>query len=395
MLKAKQPTHFQDVPKAHRDDTLAIEVGDSKQPEFHPQLKLMRWDNEVNFSVRLLHDEAAPATTQSEGRVCWRGRKMECHFYDSPASSEEGGFEVDVRLLEKPATNVVRFSIRTKGLDFFYQPPLTDEDIADGCVRPERAVGSYAVYHSARPMNLVGGKSYKAGKAFHIYRPRIKDSAGLEVWGELQIDADAGILSVTIPQDFLDNAVYPVVQAAGLDFGYTSVGASETTYSIAKICIKAASNPASNGTLDSISSYCQKFSAGTVHFTSALYDHDAVNNEPQARLAYKETGTVVPDTFAWTTHVPNAGALPSVTSGTQYWIGCSTDRVSDDQPASTKYDTGAADCWNRSASQFWDDPWVTQDLLTRQFSLYATYTSSGGGGHGSLLASQRNRLVIT
>jgi hypothetical protein len=314
--------------------------------------------------------------------VSWCGDKLECHFYETQA--EEGGFEVDVRLLEKPASNVMSFSLQTKGLEFFYQPPLTKRDIADGCVRPERVVGSYAVYHSARPMNLVGGKSYKAGKAFHIYRPRIKDSAGLEVWGELQIDADAGILSVTIPQDFLDNAVYPVVQAAGLDFGYTSVGASETTYSFAKICIKAASNPASNGTLDSISSYCQKFSAGTVHVTTALYDHDAVNNEPQARLAYKETGTVVPDTFAWTTHVPNAGALPSLTSGTQYWIGCSIERTTDNQDASTKYDTGPADCWNRTASQFWDDPWVTQDLLTRQFSLYATYTSSGGGGSAQI-----------
>ena len=33
-------------------DEYKIEIGDSKDIDFKPQVKIMRWDNECNFSVR-------------------------------------------------------------------------------------------------------------------------------------------------------------------------------------------------------------------------------------------------------------------------------------------------------------------------------------------------------
>ena len=94
--------------------------------------------------------------------------------------------------------------------------------------------GSYAVYHQTQEgdYTALGGKNYKAGKAFHIYRPRIEDATGASCWGELNIDVKAGLLTVTIPQDWLDQAVYPVRHAAGLTFGYTSIGGALTTPAI-------------------------------------------------------------------------------------------------------------------------------------------------------------------
>jgi hypothetical protein len=59
-LFAQTGDFFAATPQPVVNDRIALEVGDSKQPEFHPQLKLMRWDNEVNLSVRLIHDEALP-----------------------------------------------------------------------------------------------------------------------------------------------------------------------------------------------------------------------------------------------------------------------------------------------------------------------------------------------
>jgi hypothetical protein len=48
------------VPKDDWKDRINVEVGDSKQDDFHPQVKIMRWDNEVNLSFRLKHNESIP-----------------------------------------------------------------------------------------------------------------------------------------------------------------------------------------------------------------------------------------------------------------------------------------------------------------------------------------------
>ena len=81
-------------------------------------------------------------------------------------------------------------NIKSKGLDFFYQPPLTQKEIDEGAFRPENVVGSYAVYASEQKTNYVGGKLYRTGKVGHIFRPKIIDSAGTEVWGKLNIDTE-------------------------------------------------------------------------------------------------------------------------------------------------------------------------------------------------------------
>jgi hypothetical protein len=226
-------------------DRITTEIGDSKQPDFYPQIKIQRWDNEVNFSARLVHDELTPTITTEGNKIKWQGDKIESHFYD--LTKGEGGYEFEVILKEKPKTNVLEFTLVDKDVKYFYQPPLTEEyqngyseqfkkeivvsetqvkDL-DGNVlveRPENVVSSYAVYASEQKTNWVGGKIYRTGQMGMIYRPKIIDSVGTEVWGDLHIEN--GILSVTIPQDFLDNAVYPVRHAAGLTFGYTSNGAS-------------------------------------------------------------------------------------------------------------------------------------------------------------------------
>ncbi len=241
------------TPKANPKDKIDIEIGDSKQPDkFYPQFKIMRWDNEVNFSARLVQNEKNPIVLKEGKKIKWQGEKIEAHFYNLGVSSEhpDDAEELEIILKEKPATNKIEFTLQTKGLDFFYQPPLTDEckvgDIngrillvtetdafdKDGnsvIHRPENIVGSYAVYASENKINYTGGKEYKCGIVGHIYRPKIIDAEGKEVWGELKIDTEKLILSVTIPQEFLDKAVYPVRHAAGLLFGYDTAGSSSDT----------------------------------------------------------------------------------------------------------------------------------------------------------------------
>jgi len=45
---------------------------------------------------------------------------------------------------------VISLPFDSKGLKFYYQGPLTEEEIAQGIVRPEEVVGSYAVYHESK-----------------------------------------------------------------------------------------------------------------------------------------------------------------------------------------------------------------------------------------------------
>jgi hypothetical protein len=138
---------FSLVAKDDPKDLIVAEVGDAKQPDtFLPQIKICRWQNECNFSARLIHDEQTPVVTTAENVIKWKGDKVEAHFYD--LVEDEGGYEFEVVLKEQPKTNVVSFTIQTKGLYFFYQPALTEDEIKEGADRPENVIGSYAVYAS-------------------------------------------------------------------------------------------------------------------------------------------------------------------------------------------------------------------------------------------------------
>ena len=79
---------------------------------------------------------------------------------------EDGGFEIEIALDEAPASNVFDFQIeRAADLDFFYQPELTAEEIAEGAVRPENVVDSCAVHHKTKANHRVKRHELRDGKA--------------------------------------------------------------------------------------------------------------------------------------------------------------------------------------------------------------------------------------
>jgi hypothetical protein len=198
---------------ASRD--LEVVVGDEKQEAFYPRVKVKKWENEVNFSVGVISDESKESSQvlDAKGAVVWSQGTVDAKFYNL-----EDGFEFEVVLKEKPLTNVLMMSIETTGLDFFYQPFLTEQErLAMEISRPTNVEGSYAVYHNSKMNN-----KYQTGKAFHIYRPKIIDADGKWAWGELFIDAVAKTLSVTIPQSILDKGTYPLT--VDPNFGWETIG---------------------------------------------------------------------------------------------------------------------------------------------------------------------------
>ena len=197
-----------DAYKNEPKDEIKITLGDKDALEFVPNIELKRW-SEVSFKIKPKGLESAKdKDLKFEGdKVKFDTPKISYEMYDF--TEGEGGYKYIWYLNEAPTTNKIEFDIETSGLDFFYQPELTPEEIAQGAFRPENVVGSYAVYHQTKGgMNDSAGKDYKTGQAFMIYRPHIIDANGAETWGILNIKD--GIYSVEIPQDFLDKAVFPI-----------------------------------------------------------------------------------------------------------------------------------------------------------------------------------------
>lgn len=298
--------------------------------------------------------------------------------------NENGGVEFDTILYDKPVSNVIRYPIETKGLKFFYQPPLTEEitkeqkeqgytatDTAiynkDGkeiSYRPENVVGSYAVYHESKAgdYSKIGGKNYRAGKAFHIYRPKIIDANGKWIWGELNIDEQSGTLTITIDQNWLDNAVYPV--KVDPTFGYETVGATGDYYEGGNIILGSVFTISENGKANSITAY---LAYGYNNSKCALYLHDdsslvggtqeltSIDNEP-------------PDWTTWSFE----GKGPSLNSNTDYVIV-----IWNDDDISLYYDSGDTDK-GRYQNQTYG---VWPDLATfthnnNKYSIYCTYVEA-------------------
>lgn len=357
----------QDNPK----DLIAVEVGDSKQVDFYPQVKIQRWDNEVNFSARLVTDEKTPTVTTDVDKILWQGDKVEANFYELPE-----GYEFEVVLKEPPKTNVVEFTLETKGLDFFYQPELTQEEKDRGAERPENVVGSYVVYASENKVNYAGGKEYKVGKIGHIYRPKIIDSAGTEVWGELNITG--AVLSVTIPQDFLDKAVYPVRHAAGLTFGYSSLGASQVAYQLIR-GVYAATGAA--GTLTKYTIYG--------YYTSA--------SQPKAKVAlYKSDNSLFTESISSEVTITDGSATlidftaSATVTAVTYRLAIISDSNTTDPTLRLRYDTGQNNGFYHSGASYPTFPSTlspTQQDVTP--TIYATYTAAGGGVTGPAFMSNR------
>ena len=195
-------TTYKTIPKDDPKDRIEVIIGDDKEQDFKPQVKIKRWDGECDFSVRLKENgKETPTVSSADDKVTWDKGNFKIEFYEA-----ENAHKFVWYLKEKPDTNKVEFTIQSKGLKFYYQPELTQEEIDNGSFRPENVVGSYAVYMENPGTNWVGGKEYKAGKFGHIYRPHLYDSNGLEAWGNLHIEN--GIYSVEIPQDFLDKEYF-------------------------------------------------------------------------------------------------------------------------------------------------------------------------------------------
>jgi hypothetical protein len=285
--------------------------------------------------------------------------------------SEDGtpnGFKVDVLLNEKPDTNRFCYTIEdAEAYDFFYQPPLTEQEIKEGSERPPEIEGSYAVYHKTLKNN-----DYKTGKVMHIPRPQVwsLSDESTKVWADLSYDA--GELCVTVPQKFIDTATYPV--RVDPTFGYTSVGGTTGSASANWLYTggSAAVVPASDGDLDSVSFYTN-YTSGSGNVRMAVYV------DSTGALLDSTAGASLASSAAWNTQNVNTGA--SVSSASSYRIAGHGS-----VGYSFAYDTNAGSPLFKFKSSSYANPlpdpisWSNIGSGLQQIiSIYATYTEASGG----------------
>jgi len=321
------------------------------------------WKGEEGITVQ--YDLGQPTLAEN-----LRDRRREEVIYER-VDFGDGGFKIDVLLSEKPDTN--RFCYAIEGheqYDFFYQPPLTAEEIAGGAYRPPEIEGSYAVYHKTLKNHEIGKENYATGKVLHIPRPQVWEIGNEDnkVWADLSyVD---GELCVTAPQDFIDNADYTNGVRIDPTFGYTTAGASNLSYSATTAWANNSTAPEA-GTITSISASVSASAVGS-DLAVAVYADSSTN--PTALLA-QDTGNVAVGTSqAWVT----ANISQSITGGVTYhlagWFnggcGCST-RI--------YYDAGTKTISEKNSLSFetWADPFSrTNSFANFNLSIYATYDSA-------------------
>ena len=348
----------------HKDDPkdrVRVEVGDVyKHDRFLPQAKIARWDNQANFSIRLVEDrDTSPVVVNGKFVFEYGDKTVEIYPISGSAEMEEGGLEFLLTLRQKPKANTVLFTLQDKNVIYLYQPYFSEIEREVGG-RPENVEGSYAVYAKTFPRNCLGSKIYKSGKVGHIYRPKIIDSSGSEVWGELNIDG--GILSVTIPQKFLDSALYPVF--VDPTFGYTTAGGSYSNTWGTITCSEH--NLSEAGDVSKLSAY---YSSGSSYnyFTGAIYNGTSLEDQTE------EVNYVGADWYD-----AEFASPVSLASG-DYLIG--TNSVGGNA-VRFHYDSGSVG-QTRAVYLGYTRPYTFPETVEwyyaedKVYSVYATYTTSG------------------
>lgn len=339
-------------------DTIAEEVIEVRQVENVVEATAP-WKDQAGLTIK--YDMGEPTLTEK-----LKDERKEQVIYDR-VDFGDGGFKVDILLNEKPDTN--RFCYQIEGAenyDFFYQPELTPEEIAEGASRPPEIVGSYAVYHKTLKNHVVGQENYATGKVMHIPRPQVWELGNEEnkVWADLSYDA--GQLCVTVPQDFLDKSAYPV--RVDPTFGYTTIGASGFGSGTSRY--KGMTGTTTHeGRLVSVSVYGYGSSAAT-DVKVAVYDMEA-------NLVYgNETAQTMPNTS--TSSLYTFAVYGSLAGDTGY-IAMSMMQ----NTGIIAYDAGGSSGYRATTAYgAWADPvtWSASNTAER-FSVYATYEPNPHGVH--------------
>jgi hypothetical protein len=181
----------------NKSQPVGIEIGDVEDTIFRPQLKLKRWNNESNISMRLT--EAPTSSSLLGNRIVSVSPNYVSEFKNTRA-----GF--DITLMVTSVISSVTFTLNKKNCTFVRQPVYTDslgdqvsvmnggetffkdgvEDIMPFTRRcPLNNQGSYIVIHDSKRDG-----QYATGKICTLFRPTLTDDDGNESFVDITIAND-------------------------------------------------------------------------------------------------------------------------------------------------------------------------------------------------------------
>lgn len=323
----------------------------------------------VTETVKLDSLEAGNSTI----KFLWKATPVITDF------NERGGIDIILTLLKKPAVPYIDFGYDATKLIPYHQPELTQAEIDEGAIRPDHVINSIAWYHNTKGGLVTPDDTKKyitTGKAGHTYRMLATDAKGNKTWTNWTLEL-GNISRLNLDKVWLNKATYPVTIApVGDTFGYTSLGASDTsTYDGIWSSINEYS-PAANGTATGMSVGAFSSHSSATGIKLGLYTGSGFVDLAGGQEAVGS----IPASASKDWYSANFGSSYNIFSASAYWVAFIAESSSsemevcyDDTDVDRRYTVGS------SYATGLDDPatW-TSSTSDRTWSIYCTYTPSGG-----------------
>jgi hypothetical protein len=392
------------TPKNDPRDRVRVAVGDEKDPsKFQPQTKIERFDNEVNFSIRLKDDDSDIAQILTDGeKIKWVKSKKESYFENKDCCEQhpEGAFDFDVLLQEPPKDGVLDFTIVGKDLEApIRQAPYTEiyktgdeifgvkagkvTDIAvydeKGKLLLERVseavIGSYPLYKKSQKINKSGGKEYGTNQIGMVYYPYLIDADGNKVKAKnFVIEYDEKTQTGTARIEIQEGLKYPVLVDPTI--GYDTAGASVTYVTADWLTLSAMNRTTSADGASAVSILIhakQEASGTSAAWQGAIYKYNT--SSPYHELIGTTAEGAINSTTAQWWQLDFASPL-ALDASTDYCATAFTD-YDDTSQIGIYYNSGSTgDSRNFSTltyNEFPDNTVAVGAASSFRFSIYARY----------------------
>lgn len=293
-----------------------------------------------------------------------------------------GRLEYDIEFATRPPTNQVFFDIDfSPGLRFVYQDTLENDfnrnkviwdaqgiDLTQYLIdniRPDEVVGSYAVFFNNK------NNQYRSGKFCHIYRPKLIDNLGKEIFADIDIDIPTKKMTISMDAGWLNSASYPVILDP--EIGDTGKPATEWGSSSPTNIAMRGTTDGSGGDTIQVHGWF-KNTHGSLDKSWKLGVYDNTSSLPANLLLSSVEITESPSFDG----EDAAAYVTSLSASTDYWIVF----VQEDGTAKLFYDTDHASADNSFATgSNYEllDPWNHSFSLDRYYGVWADYAAAPSG----------------
>lgn len=351
-----------------------LKVGGADTSKFVANINSHRWNDEAFLNINYTSMVGATQSLVNGVSILEKGNEQFKTW-----QLGEDILETAIVFASKPASNDIRFKLtHSPELQFnpqglVYDPLLQGEIEGESRIIPANVEGSFAVYLPK------SNNQYQTGKFAHLYRWEVIDANGIKAWCD-PLALDGTDLVITMPGAFLDTAAYPLIaMGAGDTFGYTTAGSSVKEFGTSTNCEGSIFDTHTATTGDTITTFHAHSSwaftdpstLGVAVYSGATEGSTMDSGSRLAAVASMDMASEYP-TFDWNTVTVSQG----LTNAVEYAIAMEGLTGT----CEVHYDgTGGSQGSSTNSGGALPTTWSESGTSTRKYSLYATFTTGGGG----------------